>query len=80
MIFNPDTRCQGYSLYYAYSFKYCKERKSMLKPKLQTEEKYSGDIQLEKILILILSSNITKIDQMPLIFTLQQEGINYGLQ
>ena len=52
----------------------------MKKPKLQVEEKYSSDIQLEKILIFTLSSNKTKIDRMPLIFTLQQKGINYGLQ
>lgn len=50
----------------------------MTKPRFQTEEKYSGDIQLEKILILLLSANITKIDHMPLV--LQKEGINYGLQ
>ena len=50
----------------------------MSKPRFETEEKYSGDIQLENILILLLSSNITKIDQMPLVF--EREGINYGLQ
>ena len=52
----------------------------MSKPKLQTEEKYSGDIQLDKILMLILSSNVTRSDQEPLVFNLQQEGIKYGLQ
>lgn len=51
-----------------------------MKPRFQTEEKYLNDIQLEKILILILSSNITKVDQMPLVFTLKQKGITYGLQ
>lgn len=52
----------------------------MSKSKFQTEERYSGDIQFENILILILSSNITKIDQIPVVFTLQQKGVNYGLQ
>ena len=52
----------------------------MTKPKLQVEEKYSCDIQLEKILILTLSSDITKIDETPFVFTAQQKGINYGLQ
>ena len=52
----------------------------MTKPRLQVEEKYSGDIQLEKILILILSSDTTKNDEMPFVFTSQQKGINYGLQ
>lgn len=52
----------------------------MSKPKFQTEEKYSDGIQLEKILILILSSNITKINQIPHVFPLQQKGVNYGLQ
>ena len=52
----------------------------MSKPKFQTEEKYLGEIQLEKILILILSSNITNINQMPHNFTSPQEGANYGLQ
>lgn len=52
----------------------------MSKSKFQTEERYSGDIQLENILILILSSNITKIDQIPFVFTLQQKGVNYELQ
>lgn len=52
----------------------------MLKPKFQIEEKYSGDIQLEKILIFILSSSITKIDQIPFVFTLQHKGVKYGLQ
>lgn len=54
--------------------------KIMSKPRFQTEERYSGDIELENILILILSSNITKIDQIPFVFTLQQKGVNYGLQ
>lgn len=56
------------------------EMKIMSKPRFQTEEKYSGDIQLENILILILSSSITKIDQIPFGFTLQQKGVNDGLQ
>lgn len=52
----------------------------MSKPTFQTEEKYLGDIQLENILILILSSSTTKIDQIPFVFTLQHKGVNYGLQ
>ncbi len=51
----------------------------MVKPRFQIEEKYSGDIQLEKVFMLILSSNITEIDQMPFVFTLQQKGVNYEL-
>ena len=51
----------------------------MVKPKIQIEERYSGDIKLEKILILILSSSTTKIDKIPFVFTLQQKGVNYGL-
>ena len=52
----------------------------MSKPRFQTEEKYSDGIQLETILILILSSNITNINRMPHNFTSPQEGVNYGLQ
>lgn len=51
----------------------------MKKTELEVKEKYLGDIQLEKILILILSSNIEKNDRMPTVFTLQQKGVNYGL-
>lgn len=52
----------------------------MSKSRLQIEEKYLGEIQFEEILILLLSSNLTKNDSMPLVFTMQQKGMNYGLQ